>query len=67
MLKHITRNIHDQSYGENELDITGPVALGKCIEKYAGYAFTGGGAKYYGGGMRVVQGHLVQLLQHPRE
>ena len=64
LLVHITDNIRIHYYGENELDITGPMALGKCMERLAGYAFTGG---RFGEGLHVIQGHRVQLLQHRME
>ena len=64
MVTYITENIEAREYGENSLDITGPMALGKCIEGLAGYEFTGG---QFADGMHVVLGHHVQLLQHRLE
>lgn len=61
MIDSVCYNISNKLYGENELDITGPYALGKVIERIAGYPFTG---IKYKPGLITINNHILQLLEY---
>ena len=59
MLDHITENITKEHYGENPLEITGPISLAYCMEKHYGIVIN----KSLHDGLHTIGNHTVQLLQ----